>query len=157
MISVEKIRQSGFASVNKTCACFDITRDAYYKYIKRYNKSEQVKKQVLDLVKERRITLAREGGRKLHFALNKKFIELDLRIGRDKLFDILRENNMLVKRKKSFTKTTDSYHRFHKYKNLIYDIVPNRPNKIWVSDITYIRTINGFCYLALKNCRVRHK
>jgi len=56
---------------------------------------------------------------------------------------------MLVKRKKSSCKTTDSYHRFHKYKNLVKDIEVRAPNQVWVSDITYIRTVNGFCYLAL--------
>lgn len=149
MISVNKIRQSGITSIANICACFDLTRDSYYKYIIRYQKKEQVNKQVIDMVKERRLSLAREGGRKLHFALKDKFLEQNIKVGRDKLFDILREYDMLVKRKKSFTKTTDSYHRFHKYKNLIYDVVPDRPNQVWASDITYIRTVNGFCYLAL--------
>jgi putative transposase len=72
-----------------------------------------------------------------------------LKIGRDKLFEILREHEMLVRRKKASCKTTDSYHRFHKYKNLVKDMVITAPNQVWVADITYIRTINGFCYLAL--------
>ena len=93
--------------------------------------------------------MPREGCRKLYEALSDDFIEQSLKVGRDALFDILREKNMLVKRKRSFVKTTNSYHHFHKYKNLIYDIKPSRPNQVWVSDITYIRTVNGFCYLAL--------
>ena len=56
---------------------------------------------------------------------------------------------MLVKRKKASCKTTDSYHRFHKYNNLVKEMEVTAPNQVWVSDITYIRTINGFCYLAL--------
>ena len=40
-------------------------------------------------------------------------------------------------------------HRFHKYKNIIKDLKVSRPNQVWVSDITYIRTVKGFCYLAL--------
>ncbi|MCD4679019.1 MAG: IS3 family transposase [Bacteroidales bacterium] len=149
MISVEKVRSAGFSSISDVCSCFDLKRDAYYKYQKRFLKRELLKDQVLSLVKERRKELPREGCRKLHTALHDKFVEQDLKVGRDALFDILREKNMLVMRKRSFTKTTNSYHHFHKYRNLIYGITPTRKNQIWVSDITYIRTVNGFCYLAL--------
>lgn len=149
MISVEKVRSRGLSSISEVCSCFDLKRDAYYKYQKRYHRKERVKDQVLELVKVRRKELPREGCRKLYFALQNKFIEHNLKVGRDCLFDILREKNMLVKRKKSFVKTTNSYHHFHKYRNLIYEFVPTTPNQVWVSDITYIRTVNGFCYLAL--------
>lgn len=56
---------------------------------------------------------------------------------------------MLTLRKKYSSRTTNSLHRFYKYKNIIKDIDVTRPNQVWVSDITYIRTIKGFCYLAL--------
>ena len=149
MKSVEKVRVSGISSISETCSCFDLKRDAYYKYQKRYQKKKELHNHVLELVKERRKVLPREGCRKLYKALQEKFDKQNLKVGRDCLFDILRGNGMLVKRKKSFTKTTDSYHRFHKYGNLIYGFIPTKPNQVWVSDITYIRTVNGFCYLAL--------
>ncbi len=56
---------------------------------------------------------------------------------------------MLIHRKKYTARTTNSLHRFYKYKNIIKDIQITKPNQVWVSDITYIRTIKGFCYLAL--------
>src|SRR5690606_41675961 len=56
---------------------------------------------------------------------------------------------MLTLRKKYSTRTTNSLHRFYKYNNIIKDVVVTRSNQVWVSDITYIRTIKGFCYLAL--------
>ena len=149
MIAVDNARSSGTACITEVCSCFELKRDAYYKYQKRFQKKEELKDQVIALVKDRRKQLPREGCRKLHEALNDDFIAQSLKVGRDALFDILREKDMLVKKKKSFVKTTNSYHHFHKYKNLIYDINPTKPNQIWVSDITYIRTINGFCYLAL--------
>jgi len=61
----------------------------------------------------------------------------------------LRDKNLLIRRKKPNHKTTDSFHRFYKYSNLIKDLEIIRPNQVWVSDITYIRTVKGFCYLAL--------
>jgi transposase InsO family protein len=57
--------------------------------------------------------------------------------------------NMLTLRKKTSCRTTNSYHRFYKYNNMIKDMEVTRSNQVWVSDITYIRTVKGFCYLAL--------
>ena len=142
-------KHTGQASIEQTCQCFDMHRDAYYKFKIRKHKKETVAKQVLKLVKDERIEQPRVGTRKLYEALQASFETNGLKIGRDKLFDILREHEMLVRRKKASCKTTDSYHRFHKYKNLVKDMVVTEPNQVWVADITYIRTINGFCYLAL--------
>jgi len=131
------------------CSCFNLHRDAYYKYLNRRNHRQAVVNQVLDLVKQERKVQPRVGTRKLYETLQPSFQNADLKIGRDCLFDILRDHNMLVRRKKASFKTTDSYHRFHKYNNLIKDMEVTRPNQVWVSDITYIRKVNGFCYLAL--------
>ena len=147
MIAVPKAK--GTAGVSQVCACFDLNRDAWYKYQKRQKKREKMVSRVIDLVMEERKDQARVGTRKLYEALNPTFKLEQIKIGRDGLFDILREHNMLVRRKKAYCKTTDSHHRFHKYNNLIRDLKITRPNQVWVSDITYIRTIKGFCYLAL--------
>lgn len=147
--SVEKTRYTGQASVEQTCQCYDMHRDAYYKLKDRKQKQMHITKQVLELVKEERKEQSRVGTVKLYKALKDTFEMSGIKVGRDKLNDILREHDMLVKRKKASCKTTDSYHRFHKYKNLVKDMVVTAPNQVWVADITYIRTINGFCYLAL--------
>ncbi len=73
----------------------------------------------------------------------------NIKMGRDKFFDFLRANNLLVPKLKNFHITTNSKHQFYKYKNLIKDCVPTRPEQLWVSDITYIKTDNGHNYLAL--------
>jgi transposase InsO family protein len=137
------------ASISEICSCFGLTRDAYYKFFKRRKKREAVATKVVKLVKEERKYQPRVGGRKLYEALHTLFILEGLKVGRDKLFDILREHEMLIMRKRASCKTTDSYHRFHKYNNLVKDMEITAPNQVWVSDITYIRTIKGFCYLAL--------
>jgi len=149
MKSVDKSKVTGTYNISELCLKYDLTRDAYYKYKKRFIKQEAEKQKVIYLVKERRDTLPIEGCRKLHNSLSEDFESNNLKIGRDKLFDILRAENMLVTRKKASFKTTNSYHHFHKYNNLIKDIEIERINQVWVSDITYIRTVNGFCYLAL--------
>lgn len=142
-------KQNGAASISKVCACFHLKRDAFYKYQKRWKRFKTVESQVIRLVKEERKEQPRVGTRKLHEALQPAFTQANIKVGRDSLFDILRGHNMLVKRKRAYCKTTNSYHHFHKYNNLIKMMEITKPNQVWVSDITYIRTVKGFCYLAL--------
>ena len=149
MKAVKTTKSTDQASVEQTCRCFGMHRDAFYKFKKREEKRKSIEKRVIELVKEERIDQPRVGTRKLYEALRYTFATNGLKVGRDCLFDILREHDMLVKRKKSGCKTTDSYHRFHKYKNLVKEMDVTAPNQVWVSDITYIRVIGGFCYLAL--------
>ncbi|WOD45326.1 IS3 family transposase [Hwangdonia lutea] len=144
-----KEKSKGFASLTTITACFGLKRDAYYKYKRREDKRLEIEKKVVVIVKKRRRSLPREGVRKLTRSLEQEFIESNLKIGRDTLFNILRKHNMLTLRKKYSSRTTNSLHRFYKYKNIIKDVEITRPNQVWVSDITYIRTIKGFCYLAL--------
>lgn len=102
------------------------------------------------MVLDKRKLLPRVGGKKLYFMLRHDLAQLEESPGRDRFFDILRNNELLIKRKRKFVNTTDSYHRFYKYKSLIKGISINRPNQVYVSDITYIRLDKGgFVYLFL--------
>jgi transposase InsO family protein len=87
------------------------------------------------------------GGKKLYYLL--KDLSQTLHVGRDKFYDILRSSNLLVEKKTSGTRTTNSYHRFHVYKNELSKVKITSPNQSWCSDITYIRTEKGFKYLFL--------
>ena len=87
------------------------------------------------------------GGRKLYFLLKDELSTL--KVGRDKLFRILRANHMLISPKKSYHITTDSHHRFRKHKNLISTLEIAKPESVWVSDITYVGTRTNPSYLAL--------
>ncbi len=149
MKSVSKATGTMPVCLSDICLCFGLKRDAYYKYRHRFQKKKEVASKVIKLVEQERKDQPRVGTRKLYEALHPSFDAGQLKIGRDCLFDILRASNMLVKRKKVSCRTTNSYHRFYKYKNLVKDIQVVRPNQVWVSDITYIRTVKGFCYLAL--------
>ena len=94
--------------------------------------------------------MPRIGTRKLHYMLSDVLQGHGLSIGRDKLFDLLLEAGMLIRRRKrKRISTTDSNHPFKKYPNLVKDLVVLRPNHLWVSDITYIGKTDGFCYLSL--------
>lgn len=93
--------------------------------------------------------MPRLGTRKLYYLLKKDFEEQRLKIGRDKLFELLKENNLLVRKKKRYAVTTNSKHWLKKHVNLYKDIEVMRSNEVWVSDITYIRVKGGFNYLSL--------
>lgn len=102
------------------------------------------------MVKEYRKKVgSKTGGIKLHKELKQDFIKQDIKIGRDKFYRFLKHNNLLVPKTKNYITTTNSNHMYKKYKNLVKDQVPNRPEQLWVSDITYIKTQYGHNYLAL--------
>ncbi len=92
--------------------------------------------------------MPRLGGKKLYRILKPDLEKLG-KIGRDKFFDILGRHHLLVERKRNYTVTTNSLHRFYKYTNLLYDRKITASNQCWVCDITYIRTRQGFVYLFL--------
>lgn len=92
----------------------------------------------------------RIGGKKLYKLLKVDLDKLEGRIGRDRFFDILRKCGLLVKRRKKYVTTTDSWHRFHKYKNKLKEKLLTGPNQAYASDITYLRTREGFVYLFLQ-------
>ena len=146
---IDRVRKDKCHTVQRVCQSFDITRDAYYKRRSRATKKESIKKEVLSLVIEHRMELPREGGKKLYKAIEPDFVTAQIKFGRDKLFDLLREYNLLIRRRKKYVHTTNSHHRFHKYDSLLKDFTPTGPNQVWVSDITYIRKTRGFCFLAL--------
>lgn len=130
-----------------TCELLGVNRQVYYraKHAKAYKQALVHK--VIELVKSIRMIMPKLGTRKLYDKLALQLSQLS--VGRDKLFDILRANNMLIKPKKKYYITTDSHHRFKKHKNLIESLDYNRPEQVWVSDITYIGNRENPSYLAL--------
>lgn len=91
--------------------------------------------------------MPRVGTLKLYHLLKDRLKPLG--VGRDRLFAILRANNLLIVPKKSYHVTTDSHHRFRKHKNIVQDIVPDRPEQVWVADITYVGNRENPMYLSL--------
>jgi transposase InsO family protein len=125
-----------------------MSRQAYYKHQGRDYK-EKVKEEILlQLISVERKKMPRLGGRKLIHKLKPQLVG-ELQIGRDKFFDFLRGHDLLVRRRRYRPHTTMSNHWLRKYKNLIKDYEPTAANQLWVSDITYINTSEGFAYLFL--------
>lgn len=98
------------------------------------------------------------GCSKLYLIVKKLFEDSGTMPGRDAFIEILRKHGLMVHlRRRRRYKTTDSNHHYRKYPNLIVDVVPSRPNEIWVADITYVETEEGVCYLSLITDAYSHK
>lgn len=132
------------------CEITGMSRQNYYKLRRVRNREEIDEKLVIELVQKERYLQPRLGTRKLLRVLNNEFCQASVRIGRDRLFDVLRRYKMLILRRRGFRpRTTDSRHRFGFYNNLLKDAVLTGSRQAVVSDITYIKTDEGFIYVSL--------
>ena len=121
-----------------------ITRDAYYKHEKRLKEKKGFEVKVLKGVDKIRQEQPRTGTKKLHVMMKET-----VKIGRDKLNELLKVNGMLVERRKKYTRTTYSHHGYAVAPNLVKDLDVTRPEQVWVGDITYIPLKLGYAYLFL--------
>lgn len=119
----------------------------YYRDIKSTQEKLRLSFKVVELVKSKRILMPKIGTRKLYYLLENELKVL--KVGRDKLFRVLKANQLLIKPKKKYHITTNSHHRFRKHKNQIKEIAYTRPEQVWVSDITYIGNRKNPSYLSL--------
>lgn len=104
---------------------------------------------ILSHVKSIRKRHTRMGTLKLRNELDKEIKQCGRGYGKNKLFDLLRNNDLLLKRRRKYTVTTDSKHAFYKHTNQLAEAAITAPDQAWVSDITYLRTRGKFVYLSL--------
>ena len=131
------------------CKYFEISRNGYYKGHQRAEQQFIGQAMVAEMIVQERRLQPRLGGRKLYHLYGNAIHDVCPRLGRDKFFELLRREGLLVARKRRHTRTTNSYHRFRRHRNLLKDAQVERPNQAWVTDITYIRLRRGFAYLSL--------
>ena len=126
-----------------------MSRQNYYA-ARRLRRRRQIDEEmILELVKRERQLQPRLGGRKLLHLLQADFSEAGVSIGRDRFFELLAECDMLVVPKPGVPRTTNSRHSLPVFSNLLAGKALSAPNEAWVSDLTYIRTDEGFLYAAL--------
>lgn len=135
-------------SLGRFCRLLGITRQAYYQYFWYREQLSFEEDLIVSEVYRIRKNHRHMGGRKLYELLQPFLLAHQIKLGRDRLFDILSANHLLIRRKKKQTITTNSFHRFKKYSNLIKEFVPKKPNQLWVSDITYWKIETGFVYIS---------
>lgn len=135
--------------MSRCCRLFGVSRQSVYQAEDRAESRLSELEQVRELVKDVRMEMPRLGTRKLYHLLKREFREAGVKIGRDGLFDYLRSEHMLIQRRKNYTKTTDSKHWLKKHPNLPADKQASRPEEVFVSDITYVKSRERTHYLAL--------
>lgn len=131
------------------CDWCGYTRQAFYQERERQDKRDMELTIVLQIVRERRRLVPRAGGRKLYDHVKGVLAGGSIKIGRDALFDLLREHGLLVRPKRRRTRTTVSSAWMRRYQDLRVELVPGRSEQLWVADITYLRIRGGFAYLSL--------
>jgi transposase InsO family protein len=131
------------------CRLLGRTRQAYHKR----NRSEERESARNDLVIQEVVRVReaqkRIGVRKLYHVLGSFMREHAIVMGRDAFFDLLRENSLLVRKRRAKKPRTTFASPWKRYPNLIREFVPTGANQVWVSDITYVRVGEGFGYLSL--------
>ncbi|BAV04799.1 Transposase InsO and inactivated derivatives [Filimonas lacunae] len=135
--------------VGQFCTVFGKTRQAWYYATRTQAEQEMTDSIVVKMVKEIREEQPRLGTRKLYYLLEPQLQAHGIKMGRDALFDMLERYDLLIRHRRRRAITTDSNHPYRKYDNLIQHLILTGKNQLWVSDITYLRVSEGFCYLSL--------
>lgn len=136
-------------SIVTLCEKTGMSRQNFYKGRKQRNRREADAGLIEELVRAERSLQPRLGGKKLYYLLKSKLNDAGVRIGRDRFFEVLREKGLLLEPLPKAPRTTNSRHSLPVYTNRLAGMELTEPNQAWVSDITYIRTEEGFLYLSL--------
>ena len=135
------------------CQLMGISRQAHYRGQHRVAERCQRAETVVELVSEQRMRQPKLGTRKLHHLLKEPLAQRGAALGREAMFDVLRNARMLVKTPRAYHKTTNSHHHFRRHPNLVKagpdQIKVTRSEQLWVADITYLPTDDKFVYLSL--------
>jgi len=135
-----------------------MSRQNYYAQRRKRQRREVDADLVVEMVRAERGLQPRLGTRKLHYLMKERLEQAQAKVGRDRMFEILRDREMLVEpRISDYPTTTNSYHCLPVFKNLIKDREVSQPNQVWVGDITYVRTDEGMMYLSLLTDKMSRK
>lgn len=135
--------------LEKLCGLFGKTRQAFYDQSWRSSDEQLEEAFIIDKVKTIRKRIEGIGGVQLHVMLKEELQLHNIHIGRDSFYDLLRKHNLLIKVRRRYAITTNSNHPYYKWPDLTGNIITTAIEQLWVSDITYLRTKNGFVYLSL--------
>lgn len=127
-----------------------MSRQNYYARRRQRHRRRVDGQLLVGLVKEEREKQTRLGTRKLYHMLKPALAKAGVKIGRDRMFEELRKEDLLLKpQRASYPRTTQSYHNLGVFPNRIRERKSSGPHQVWVSDLTYLRTRESFVYLAL--------
>lgn len=130
------------------CKVFQVTKSSYYRWIKegpshRWKEDERLLVEIMDIFEQSKQSYGSP-------RMTKELKARGWTVGKNKVAGMMRAAGLRAKRRKKYKVTTDSRHNYPVAPNLLdQEFNVSRPGKIWVSDITYVRTRNGWMYLTV--------
>jgi transposase InsO family protein len=126
-----------------------MSRQNYYKSRSTRERKGVNESLVRQLVEAERALQPRLGGLKLHSMLKDELSCAGVSLGRDRFFEVLKNQALLLEPLPKAPRTTNSRHSLPVFSNQVKDLELTGPHQVWISDITYIRTQEDFAYLSL--------
>jgi putative transposase len=150
ILSGEVVNRVGGMNVLSVCARLGMSRQNYYQKRRQRQRRQVDEELVVELVLRERRLQDRLGGRKVFHLIKAELVKAGVKMGRDRFFEVLDSRDLLlVPLKSQWPRTTSSSHYLPVFENRIKNLKIEGPNEVWVSDLTYVRTEEGFMYLAL--------
>lgn len=144
----EEEENENLLSIGRSCSALDISRRGYYKWVKRKQCSLQdpYDMDIKDEIQKIALVYPYYGYRRITEELGRR----DYNVNHKRVLRLMREDNLLcITKRKFIPQTTDSNHNHRVYPNLAKDLGVSTINQLWVADITYIRLVKEFVYLAV--------
>jgi putative transposase len=150
-------RQHPAVSLGELCRSLGVSRQAHHKHGRRSEQVVQGQEEVLQRVRALRIVQPKLGGLKLYGELKQHIQRLAVPFGRDQFFDLLREEGLLIRKRRRRIRTTMSRHKLPVYPDLVKHLEITHPGQVWASDITYWSVEDGFYFIFLITDVCSHK
>lgn len=134
-------------SLAELCGLFGYTRQNFYKVTRCFEYRTSYETTVLNIVKEIRVDQHKIGTIKLQSIINQR---IDIPIGRDRLYKLLKKNKLLIRRRKKYHPQMTDGNGQSKYPDLRKGLKVDKINQLWCSDFTYVslQTSQRHCYLV---------
>jgi len=134
--------------VKKMCQFLKVTRSGYYRWF--HNPESPRQKETRKLLAEIKQIFIKSRSTYGSPRITPELHDRGISVSRNRVARIMRENGLAAKMKRRFKITTQSNHKFPYSPNLLkQDFFTTAINRIWLSDITYIKTLEGWLYLTI--------
>ena len=135
---------SSEVSIQHLCGLAGVSRCGYYRHLQRKNNAQQP-----DQVRNEIRQICGEYSSYGYRRVSQELYRRGSRVNHKRVLALMRKEKLLCRPKRRWVRTTDSSHGYRVYSNLAKTMILTEPNQLWVADITYIRLVRGFAYLAV--------
>lgn len=132
-------------SIGRKCELLGVARSSYYRSLRHGPDDDPFEMDLGDQIQRICLEMPRYGYRRVTAELHRRGYIVNHKY----VLRLMREDNLLCLRKKRWIRTTDSSHGYRIYPNLTQGLILTHPNQLWVADITYVRLVREFVYLAV--------